>query len=64
VIAVSEILTVLINYGLAGVVIYLFYTLISQKLHNLEAHIKELTAEISKLREEIARLRQQLEVSS
>lgn len=52
-----EELTILINYGIAGVVIYMFYTLISQKLSSLENHISDLTKEISKLREEIARLR-------
>lgn len=52
-----EELTILINYGIAGVVIYMFYTLISQRLSSLENHITELTKEISRLREEIARLR-------
>jgi len=60
VIYLNDLTTILVNYGLAGVVIYLFYTLVSQKLHNLEVHIKELTAEISKLREEISMLREQL----
>lgn len=50
-------LTVLINYGIAGVVIWMFYTLISQRLSSLENHISELTKEISNLREEISRLR-------
>lgn len=52
-----DVLSVLINYGIAGVVIYLFYTLVSDKLSRLENHITELTREIQNLRVEIEKLR-------
>jgi hypothetical protein len=45
----ADISTLLINYGLAGVVIYIFYRLISNEL-------RELKEEVAKLREAIEKL--------
>lgn len=49
-------IAVLINYGIAGVVIYMFYTLISHKLEKLNDSINRLTSEIINLRNDIRRL--------
>ena len=49
----SDIVTILIQYGLAGVVIYLFYTLITNDLRDLRQDIRELINEIKLLRVEI-----------
>jgi len=45
----------MVNYGLAGVVVYIFYRLISNELHDLKEEIKNLSEEIKALRETIAR---------
>lgn len=37
-----DLTTFLLNYGLAGVVIYIFYTLITNDLKELKNEIKEL----------------------
>lgn len=44
---------VIINYGLAGVVIYIFYKLISNDLNDLKNEIRLLREEITKLRDKI-----------
>jgi hypothetical protein len=49
----NDIVTILIQYGLAGVVIYLFYTLITNDLRDLRQDIRELINEIKLLRVEI-----------
>ena len=65
----NDILTIIIQYGLAGVVIYLFYTLITndlrelretleKELEDLRRDIRELVEEIRLLRVEINRLRE------
>ena len=41
--------SLLINYGLAGVVIYIFYRLISQDLAELRNEIKALRSDIQNL---------------
>ena len=51
----DQLLGTLINYGLAGVVVYIFYRLISNELHDLKEEIKNLSEEIKALRETIAR---------
>jgi hypothetical protein len=53
----SDIVAILIQYGLAGVVIYLFYTLITNDLRDLRQDIRELINEIKLLRVEIKELR-------
>lgn len=52
----EDILVILINYGIAGVAIYMFYTLLSQRLEKLSNNIDRLTEEIIRLREELRRL--------
>jgi hypothetical protein len=67
----NEIVTVLINYGIAGVVIFMFYQLIqtilqkhlselSTKINELSNHITTLTKEIQSLREELRLLRERV----
>jgi hypothetical protein len=46
----------LINYGLAGVVIYIFYTLLRNELHDLKEEIRRLSEEIKALREYLSRV--------
>ena len=43
----------LINYGIAGIVIYLFYVLVSNHLKELSKSINDLKVEIKMLREHI-----------
>lgn len=52
----EQLLVALVNYGIAGIVIYMFYTLISQRLERLNESILKLTEEIIRLREEIKKL--------
>jgi len=56
----QEIATILLNYGIAGVVIYLFFTLITQKLSNLERHIDNLSDKIDRLTEAVVALREMI----
>lgn len=57
----NDILTILIQYGLAGVVIYLFYKLITNDLRefreSIESELKSLRRDIRELVEEIRLLR-------
>jgi hypothetical protein len=48
-----DLVSLLVNYGLAGVVIYIFYTLITNDLRELKNAMSELTREIQLLRESI-----------
>jgi len=45
----DQILTILINYGLAGIVIYIFYVLIKNELHDLKESIDKLSDKIERL---------------
>lgn len=45
----DQILTILINYGLAGIVIYIFYTLMKNELTELKESIDRLSDKIDKL---------------
>ena len=45
----DQILTVLINYGLAGIVVYIFYTLFRNELRELKESIERLSDKIEKL---------------
>lgn len=47
----------IVNYGLAGVVIWIFYKLISNDLQELKDEIKQLREAIEKLSEKIASIR-------
>jgi len=44
---------ILLNYGLAGVVVYIFYRLVSNELKELSGEMRELRKEIRALREEL-----------
>jgi len=48
--------SLLINYGLAGVVIYIFYRLISQDLTELRDEIKALRSDIQNLITELKKM--------
>jgi hypothetical protein len=56
----NDLTTILTQFGLAGVVIYLFYTLLTNELRDLRHEFKELVKEIRQLREEIKLLREHL----
>ena len=45
----DQMLTILINYGLAGIVVYIFYTLFRNELHELKESIEKLSDKIEKL---------------
>lgn len=45
----------LINYGLAGVVVYIFYKLMSNELRDLKKAIDSLNDSINKLIEKLSR---------
>ena len=45
----DSLLTILINYGLAGVVVYIFYRLISNELRELKDSIDKLRDTINEL---------------
>jgi len=51
----EQLLTIVVNYGLAGVVVYIFYRLISNELHDLREEIRKLSEEIKALRDAISR---------
>jgi len=48
--------TIIVNYGLAGVVIYIFYRLISQDLAELRNEIKALRSDIQSLIVELKKI--------
>jgi len=52
----DQLLTLVVNYGLAGVVIYIFYTLLRNELHDLREEIRRLSEEIKALREYLSRV--------
>jgi len=49
----NALLQYIVNYGLAGVVIYIFYRLISNELRELKREITMLRESINKLTEKI-----------
>jgi hypothetical protein len=52
----DQLITILVNYGLAGVVIYIFYTLFKNELSELKQSIEKLNAKIEQLNQRIERL--------
>jgi low affinity Fe/Cu permease len=48
--------TILVNYGLAGVVIYIFYVLFKNELRDLKEAIERLDQRIDSLSEKIEKL--------
>ena len=45
----DQMLTILINYGLAGVVVYIFYMLMKNELRELRDSIERLSDKIERL---------------
>jgi hypothetical protein len=60
----DQLLTILVNYGLAGVVIYVFYTLFKNELRSLKRAIERLDERVRELSERIERLTAILEKGS
>jgi hypothetical protein len=60
----DQVLTILVNYGLAGVVIYVFYTLFKNELRSLKRAIERLDERVRELSERIERLTAVLEKGS
>jgi low affinity Fe/Cu permease len=52
----DQLLTILINYGLAGAVIYVFYNLFKNELRSLKRAIERLDERIRELSEKIEKL--------
>ena len=52
----DQLLTILVNYGLAGVVIYVFYALFKNELRSLERAIERLDERVRELSERIEKL--------
>jgi hypothetical protein len=60
----DQLLTILVNYGLAGVVIYVFYALFKNELRSLKRAIERLDERVRELSEKIERLIVALEKGS
>ena len=52
----DSLLQILINYGLAGVVIYIFYHLITNHLQELKESIEKLNENVRELRDAVIKL--------
>ena len=52
----DQLLTILVNYGLAGVVIYVFYALFKNELRSLKRAIERLDERVRELSERIEKL--------
>jgi low affinity Fe/Cu permease len=52
----DQLLTILVNYGLAGVVIYVFYALFKNELRSLKRAIERLDERVRELSEKIEKL--------
>ena len=52
----DQLLTILVNYGLAGVVIYIFYALFKNELRSLKRAIERLDERVRELSDKIERL--------
>jgi uncharacterized membrane protein YciS (DUF1049 family) len=52
----DQLLTILINYGLAGIVIYMFYVLLRNELSELRQSIERLTEKVNELSNRIEKL--------
>jgi hypothetical protein len=52
----DQLLTILVNYGLAGVVIYVFYALFKNELRSLKQAIERLDERVRELSERIEKL--------
>ena len=52
----DQLVTIIVNYGLAGIVIYIFFVLFRNELHDLREAIEELNKRIDELSNRIERL--------
>jgi hypothetical protein len=52
----DQLITILVNYGLAGIVIYIFYMLFKNELSELKQSIEKLNDKIDQLNQRIERL--------
>ena len=52
----DQLVTILVNYGLAGIVIYIFYMLFKNELSELRQSIEKLNDRIDQLSQKIERL--------
>jgi hypothetical protein len=52
----DQLVTILVNYGLAGIVIYIFYMLFKNELSELKQSIEKLNDRIDQLSQKIERL--------
>jgi hypothetical protein len=52
----DQLVTIIVNYGLAGVVIYIFYMLFKNELSELRQSIEKLNDRIDQLSQKIERL--------
>jgi hypothetical protein len=52
----DQLATILVNYGLAGMVIYIFYMLFKNELRDLKEAIEKLNDRIDQLNQKIERL--------
>jgi hypothetical protein len=59
----DQVLTILVNYGLAGVVIYVFYALFKNELRSLKRAIERLDERVRELSDKIEKLTVALEKS-
>ena len=58
--AEQEVLQQLLNYGIAGVVIYLLFRIVFNDLSTMKEELRGIKNEIRELREEIRRLLERL----
>jgi len=59
-VAEQEVLQQLLNYGIAGVVIYLLFRIVFNDLSTMKEELRGIKNEIRELREEIRRLLERL----
>jgi hypothetical protein len=52
----DQLVTIIVNYGLAGIVIYIFYMLFKNELAELRQSIEKLNDRIDQLSQKIERL--------
>jgi len=52
----DQLAMILVNYGLAGVVIYIFYMLFRNELHELKETIEKLSEKVDELSNKIEKL--------
>ncbi len=58
----EETIIILIQYGLAGVVIYLLFRIVFNDLQSIKSELREIREELRAIKEEVRRLREVMEV--